>query len=458
MKRVMLALTILMMFACNTIPVPTPKPPVPPVMALAWDMVACVKPVVMNYCDGTTALVTITPNPPNGSTPRVQTTDANGYTMVSGIPASWQGVDVDITADGYVPLHTHTTTAALITQNATLCNGNPCHNTFELRADLPTPPTRDQLLNVHITFQGLDVVTQQFGTLPGFEAALPWLTPIDRQAFYAAKHASQAWGPGGDTHALVFLPSGPPLYDEPNQPYSADRFGPLDWTAGNTKIDSRLSNLVHEVITNGFPSVLLFLGGDDGSTCAQVPTPPQCGYVIAMRQLDLVHAALIGSTYGNLIPYVVPFPGFDGVFYGYTPDQVKAWGAKCRTLFLYCGFEQQTGHIPTGNGDGDWTGNGGMRAFDLLLSEFDDDRFDDSVWQIAARLLGPAYMRPTGQPINDDPPPVPFYLREPTDRGPIRNCAFEFGLYGQVLGAYNANHVNTAQRPYFKNVGYTCGG
>jgi hypothetical protein len=96
-----------------------------------------------------------------------------------------------------------------------------------------------------------------------------------------------------------------------------------------------------------------------------------------------------------------------------------------------------------------------MRSYDLLLSEFDDARFDDSVWQIAARMLGPAYRRPPDQPAGDDPRP-PFYLKDPTARGPIVNCAFEFYEYGWVRGATPAA-VNQA-RQYFKNLGYGCGG
>ncbi len=310
----------------------------------------------------------------------------------------------------------------------------------------PVPPTRDQILNIRITFQGLVVHTRQFGDLRWFEAALPWLTPADRRAAYDAKHASTAWE-GGDTHAIISLPSGQPLYDEPNQPYAANRFGPLDWTANNTKVDGRLADLVVEVARAGFNRQLLFLGGDDGER----------GYPIAMKQLDLVNDALANSAYGDLRRFVVVIPGWDGVS-GYTPDHVHQYGAKCRSLFLYCGLEHGTGNIPAGGGPDEWGApNGSMRTFDLLLSEFDDDRFDDSVWQIGARLLGPAYRRPRDQPGDDDRRP-PYYLSAPTARGPIRSCAFEFGEYGFVHGHYGADHVNHVQRPYFKRIGYTCGG
>lgn len=158
---------------------------------------------------------------------------------------------------------------------------------------LPPAPSRSQIINVRTSgMQGLTVQTAQYGSLPWWDAALPWLTASDRQAVYAAKRAAS------DTHCLVQLPFGPPLYDEPNQAYSADRFGPLDWTAGNTAIDPKLAALMTEVVINGFTPVL-FLGGDNG----------QEGHAIAVVQLPLVVAAL-----GPLMAYTLIIPGWDGVF------------------------------------------------------------------------------------------------------------------------------------------------
>lgn len=350
----------------------------------------------------------------------------------------------------------------------------------ETPAPLPAPPTRDEILNVRITFQGLTVRTQQFGDLPWFEAALPWLRQTDREAAYAAKHASPAWNPSGDTHALVMLPWGPPLYDHPRQPYSRDRFGPLDWTSGGTAIDGRLADLVHEVIANGFRDVLLFLGGDDGER----------GYPIAMRQLDLVHDALSDSKYGDLRPYVVAIPGWDGVFSGYSPRHVADFGAKCRRLFRYCGIEHRTGQIPTGGGARDYAPGGTMTDYDLILSEFDRittgqrtwnrDRSgrgsaDDAesghriseyeihmkgVWNVAARLLGPAYVRPPDQPADNDPGSgaSKAYLRIPSPRGPYAACAFEWtGEYDWVRHRESSDDI-TRDRRYLQSLGYACGG
>ena len=201
---------------------------------------------------------------------------------------------------------------------------------------------------------------------------------------------------------------------------------------------------------------LVFLGGDG-----------PLGYPIAMQQLPLVMNALRGSSYGDLTKYVVVIPGWDSVFYGWEPAHEKipgfatAFRALCATCFL--GIEHGTGHIPLGEGDSDWVRGGDMQGYDLLLSEFNDDQFDDTVWQAASRLLGPAYRPPPDEPLADDPG-VPFgatngrfYLRDGTERGRFYTCAFEFGEYGYVRSQYDAAHVQQ-QRDYFTKIGYTCGG
>lgn len=343
------------------------------------------------------------------------------------------------------------------------------HNVaYGLTPSMPAPPSRAEILNLGLTFQGLTVQCgAPYGSLPWFEASLPWLPADCRQAAYAAKRASRAWGPAGDTHALIFLPSGPPLYDEPGQPYDARNFPALDWTAGGTHVDGRLADLIAEVAQAGFRSQLLFLGGDAG----------QAGYPIAMAQLDLVHDALLATPYGDLRRYVVVLPGFDGVFYGYSPDQVAAYGAKCRALFFYCGVEHQPGRIPVGEGGGDYQAGGRMTTFDLVLAEFNGPLTSDwrrvndggdsqgrpnyrgnQIWQIGARMLGPQYRRPADQPGDADGGSPPFYLAPGSARGPFVHCAFEWvGLYLWVRGQESAADI-VRDRQYFQSAGWSCGG
>lgn len=302
---------------------------------------------------------------------------------------------------------------------------------------LPAPPGRESLISPRLTFQGLLYPTKQFGMLPGFEACLPWLTPEDRQVVYAAKHAA------GDTHCIVTIPDGVPLYDEPNQAYSPDKFGPLDWTAGNTAIDSRLCDLIREVILAGFPNVLLYLGGD-GSGDA---------YKIAYTQVDLLSANLDFAT--TLYKYCIVLPGWDGVFYGWPLEKVQPWALKLRELWsdIVVGLHYSTGHIPLGEGGSDFLPGGRMENFDLLVGEYDDQLHQDSTWQILNRLERD-YARPSDQPAGDDPDRV-YYLKTPNPRGRWGHFAMEYGEYEAVRCGQNfagmVVHVNQ-NRNYMKSM------
>lgn len=312
---------------------------------------------------------------------------------------------------------------------------------------LPPPPSRSDIIKVKITFQGLVVPTAQFGILPGFEACLAWLTPQDRLSYYTQKDFA------GDDHALVALPDGVPLYDEPDQAYSPDKFGPLDWTNGNTKLDDAFPALLREVIQRYPKGILLYLGGDNPANSD-----------IAFKQLDLLYACDDYRT--TLYKYCVVEPGFDGVFYGWPPELIAQWAAKLRQLWPdgYAGLHYSTGHIPLGEGGGDYQPRaagqditinpGRMQDFDLLLGEFDNQVHQDSTWQILNRLER-NYVRPPDQPAADDPNRV-YYLSTPNPRGEWGHCALEFGEYeavrcGQNFAAMVA-HVNENRR-YIKSMG-----
>jgi hypothetical protein len=298
--------------------------------------------------------------------------------------------------------------------------------------NLSAPPTRDEIIDVGITFQGLVYNTKQFGRLPSFEACLPWLTPEDRQVVYAAKKASTRGGrtPNGDTHALLTIPDGPPLYDESNQAYSADRFPALDWTAGNSTIESKTTDLIREVIGNGFNRILLYLGGDgDGDH-----------YKIAFKQLELLAANEDYRT--TLYKYCIVIPGWDGVFYGWPLEQIMNFGIRFRQLFSdgHLGLHYSTGHIPVGEGGDDYKPRpagqdpqknpGRMADYDVLIGEYDNNLHQDSTWQILNRLEED-YRRPSDQPGVDDPNRV-YYLSTPNPRGRWGHCAMEYGEYEAV--------------------------
>lgn len=283
--------------------------------------------------------------------------------------------------------------------------------------------------------QGLWVTTAQFGVLPWWDAALPWLNADDRQAVYAAKHAS------GDRHQIIELPCGPPLYDEEDglNAYAPSKgFGALDWMHGNTAVDDRLPRLVEEVIGAGFVPELV-LGGDDG----------QAGYHIAVQQLPLVCNALTSFKKSMLLR-----SGWDGVFYGYTPEQVQDFGARFRALWPdgYLSFEMSEGKIPLGEGPSDWTPTGRMKDFDVLHVEFNPDNLhQDSTWQISGRLLQ-HYHRPSDQPAGDDPNP-PWYLKDGSPRGPVTPVGFEWLTYRWVRRRVSASEYSEWQT-YLMNMGW----
>jgi hypothetical protein len=265
----------------------------------------------------------------------------------------------------------------------------------------PPPPSRQTILTGQITAQGAMITTTQFGLMPWWPGCWAWLTTEDR-----ALAAKQLIALGDEICLIQVALDGRALYDEPNQFYSPDKFPPLQHTLAQTVA------LVAEAITLGFKGVWLFLDGDNGAY----------GYPVAVQQVQEL-APLMGT----LNQYLVYSPGWDGVFYGYTPLQVNLFDyyAK-RAGAKYTLIEQQTGHIPVGNGPADYQPGGLMYAYDLVLGEFGDGRFDDSVWQILGRMQRP-YVRPPEQPAGDDPNP-PFYLA--SWNGIYR--VFEFAMFGFV--------------------------
>jgi hypothetical protein len=275
---------------------------------------------------------------------------------------------------------------------------------------MPAVPTRAQVCSVQMSFQGLTVNLPDMGGGPigWFEAALCCLTAKDRQVVYAAKHLA------GDTHALIFVTNGMPLYNEPNQPYQA--YQCPDYSTDHAALEA----LTEEVIREGFlPAV--FMREDEGESTTLIQ--------IAVNVLRTAAA-------GDLTQYAIFVPGFDGVFYGWNPPDITNWDVIARANGArYLGIEHNTGHIPVGNGPADYAPGGAMTGYDTILSEFDPwgqpgfpALAGDGTWQIAARLLGSEYVRPQDQTPGDDPHP-PAYLATGSDRGPYFAVAFETWTY-----------------------------
>jgi hypothetical protein len=285
---------------------------------------------------------------------------------------------------------------------------------------LPRIPTRDELATAQLTFQGLTLVCDDYPRgVPIFDVMLDVLSPGCRQAFYKTKRAA------GDKVIAIAVSH---AYRESGiaAPISTGH----DWThdlAG-------LSTFVGEIVREGF-YVQLHLAGDgatslknaDGSWRYNDPVGWTYGQPWLMGAFPDIAEAL--KTYDSYVRYV---PGFDGVFPGWAPEQVVAFGKLFRSLRPsgVLGIEHGGGHIPLGGGGDDYLPGGRMQDYDLILGEFDAGLNTDMTWQVLGRMVRP-YRRPADQPAWDDPTP-PFYLREASPRGPFYYNCFEWNLYDWV--------------------------
>lgn len=302
----------------------------------------------------------------------------------------------------------------------------------------PPVPTRAQVCGVQLTFQGLTMATRQYGTQPWFELAYQTLTdPRDRAAVRQQKRDA------GDTHLIVeyFTTTGS-IYDEPGQPWQAAI------SPSGEAHPVWFRSLVEEIIADGLIPIVAF-DGDDGDRAMGSPN--------ALRQLPIL-VSLLAAGDVNLNPYVLYARLWDGVFYGSSPENIANFGRQFRAVLPegYLAIEHNIGHIPVGNGNADWMGDGMMTTYDVVLSEFGAPLRSDQLWQVAGRLLGAAYVRPPDQPSGDDPDP-PHYLQAGSPRGPYYTCAFELtdpGEYTWVRGRCTAADIES-DRQYLRALGYT---
>jgi hypothetical protein len=185
--------------------------------------------------------------------------------------------------------------------------------------------------------------------------------------------------------------------------------------------------IVREVIAAGF-TPMVFLQEDSEANTEQYLTQ-----AVAALQPQ------------GLLPYVTFNPGFDGTFYGWSPAQVQQFGHLFRQLNPngYLTLEFNTGHIPVGNGPADYNPGGMMTDYDGLLAEFEVwPATGPAEWQILGRLLGPAFHHAPNQG-SDDPHP-PFYLAQPSPRGPYAIVCFEWGTYNLVRTRYTTTDLANA--------------
>jgi hypothetical protein len=260
----------------------------------------------------------------------------------------------------------------------------------------------------------------------------------DRQAVYTAKRA------GGQRRLTLALSY---AYREPGQAYTEipGRDFSRDLPA--------LHALMEEAIREGFVVDLRLAGDGEGDGPGyNDPVGDTYGRGWLMAHFEAIHAAL-----ADLDPYTIYTPGFDGVWYGWAdPQGVRDWLLLARAVVGpagYLGIEWQAGKAHLGDSEATYTSPSGQ-CLDVIWQEFPYPLESDpgATWQIAARLLGPGYRRPTDQPAEDDPGPTPWYLRAGTPRGPFIVHADEYDTYGWVRGC-SLEQVER-HRAYLQSVGF----
>jgi hypothetical protein len=304
--------------------------------------------------------------------------------------------------------------------------------------DASSLPTRDQVLSVKMTFQGLSVTLPTVGTIAWFEPAISSLDAASRQIVYQAKRAA------GDTHLAISI----------SWAYMND--GNYSYPVAGTDLTKDLPAfraLVAEVIENGFFPVL-FLAGDGESPSGGGYNDPNgwtYGYAWLTAHLQQIVAVLQTPT--DLTPYCLLLPGWDGVTPVWKPSEIDSYLLQARSLLPkgYLGLEIASGAADWGAGAANYTSAAGQ-ALDAVLQEFPGPPTGDQVWQMAARELGPAYVRPPDQPPGDDSSP-PFFLVGGTPRGPWYPVAFEFDEYRWVRALVTATQISQ-EREYLTTMGY----
>lgn len=317
---------------------------------------------------------------------------------------------------------------------------NELRTALGLTIPLPPVPSRDQVCQINMHFQGLLVNTQQFGLLHWFGPAISSLNAADRQAAYAEMHRAN------DTHSMVALTW---RYAEANQDYEF-----IPGTDLSTNLP-QLRNLVEECVRQGFMCIVP-LGGDGQGSGPGFNTDVgwTYGHDWLMANLSAIVQTLQAGE--DLTPYCLFTPGFDGVFGNFTDSwtvtQVREFGVLFRQLLPdgRLGLEPSVGYSHLGNGALDYAPSGALYTYDAILSEYSDPIASDNTWQINARLE-PNYKRPPDQPAGDDPHPQ-YYMAGGTPRGPYYHCAWEFDENLWAQGRVSADDLEQ-KRQYMKAMG-----
>ncbi len=414
-------LIAMVMFGCASAPatpiVVVPIPPAPP-HTITFDLVPEVNHFALQGADVNVDGIH-------------QTCCPNGVTTWTK-PADQPTVDVTITADGYYHyelLDFHTVT------------GPYRIPLVPLVPPLPPPASRQAILDAHESFQGAVLHTAQFGDLNWWPTAWVSLNAADRAASYPQ---IASWG---DTDITV---SATWDYGEAGQPYgSGQRVPPTNYFAGADYASADVAgfrasvkDVIQHTAANGQPFVpRIFMSGDNGFTYYMWAMP----LIVRALQpqpsdaIDLTAYVKLQLCYDSCVPGWQPPSQID--------EAILATRAACPTCVL--ALELSTGYPCWGGGDGCGDVNFNSPAGQALDEiDWEGNAWPptnwDQYWQVLARLLGPAYVRPALQPASDDPPPVDWYLRRGTPRGPWGVQCLEPFTYQWVRDQVPADQVLVA--------------
>jgi hypothetical protein len=308
-----------------------------------------------------------------------------------------------------------------------------------LSSAFPAYPTRSQVCNVLVGFQGISILTKQFGWIPAFGPECGWLNEEDCISY------CQQMKKLGFTH-VEFDISG--RYVEPSYQYPVPG---IDYTNDLAAACKR----VELIIMQGM--LVKFALAGDGMSTGSSPygyNDPQgwtYGYQWLVENLAKIIAPFTNYHNHDLTKFCLFIPGYDAVFYGWTitgevpdlqPTRVISFGTLFRSILPngYLGIEHSTGKIPVGEDGRDWKFNGPLDAYDTLLSEYDPfNLHSDPTWQILGRCTRP-YNRPPDQPTGDDPSPP--YIIEPCTRGVRFYIMYEIVTYLWVRGEITIAQCN----------------
>jgi len=290
-------------------------------------------------------------------------------------------------------------------------------------------PTREQVCNVYCGFQGISILTTEFGWIPAFGPETSSLNDYDLISYCKQMKTF------GFTHVEFDISW---RYSEPDYQY------PVPGRDLSNNLDEVCRRL--QLITDQGMLVKLALAGDGLSRIDRTYNDPQgwtYGYEWLMENLARIIQALKNNVGRNLMKFCILVPGYDGVFYGWgregevpdlQPQRVIDFFDYCRLLYSegYYGLEHTEGNIPVGEGDEEWKTGARLDNIDTLFGEFNPfDLHKDSTWQILGRFCRP-YIRPSDQPSDDDTNPA-YYLHDCT-RGKRFYIIYEIKTYRWVRG------------------------